>query len=188
MKNLNEETARELLNELSDYYKTEQGSGSFSDIVDRFLTKKFHKHEVGHWHKSKHLTDKELLCFEKEVDGTFYFYGFDSLGTWHNDIESAGLIFEQALPATRKEVEQALKAEYKRLGGTGELDFSLYWDKNSKCYLKQIFNERENLVFNSGKWAEIIPDKEEKEEMTLDQIEKELKKLAKSVRQLRNNL
>lgn len=131
---------------------------SISEKIKQLETTSFQK---GKWYKR----NKELLVWN-DYKKT---YGFTEDGMWSND-----MLFSRDLnicvPATDKEVEEALIKEAKKRGFKDGVkikpvsgDINILFD-NKFEYLKK-WHEYKNalfidnyLVFSNGKWAEIIKD------------------------------
>jgi len=153
--------------------------------------------ETGKWYKSN-LFEEKLYCFTKfeQCDGYVrrYYYGF-SEGVWRLDYTASNELDKSWTPATDKEVETALIEEAKRKYNGKTLNplnknLLIGYDYSGVKlnYNKSTFDSRKRLwvasccgnyniiVFDNGKWAEIIS---EPIELTLEQrieiIEEQLK-------------
>ena len=134
---------------------------------------------VGKWCKINN-EDGYLLNYS----GTGTVFGFLN-GNYRNDYNFDQYHYDNAKPATDKEVEEALIKEAKKRGFKEGVKYENYLGSNGfikdSCWkfisslntLSQENNEGNNLhyIFDKGKWAEII-----KETITKEQAEKELGK------------
>ena len=135
--------------------------------------------EVWRWYKGYN----SIFFLTKIENKLGYAYGIDE-GIWKDECSFRMSLTEKDVEATPQEVEAALISEAKKRG---------YNNKNYSCLLlpesthkvknnynfniitNQLFQgksaqDKNNVVFDSGIWAEII----QPEKMTLEQIEKEL--------------
>ena len=121
----------------------------------------------------------------KTENGSYFGFGFNSDGEWAEDDNKiwGDISFDIHRSATDEEVEQALKKEAKKRG----FKKGAYMVHNKEEYPDQqepilIENNKFELIvggfcvfgweiFSNGKWATIIEDKKE---MTVSDIEKEL--------------
>ncbi len=131
--------------------------------------------EIGKWYKLTHGRGKFFGYITDISNIEFRYYGFSYLGLWQengcyfiNDVN----LKNQMIPATDKEVEEALIAEAKRRGFKKGVRYSAvnvgYEDQtnilinsNTFKYLPK-YNELQInnwVIFKNGKWAEIIEDK-----------------------------
>ena len=189
MKNINEEKARELLNEYLDFWNTKHGSAR--EGLEQFLQKKFQKLEVGRWYKTPEWDGvigpcKSLIFVESVQGDTFTGYGWNLIG-WSDSFD--GWATDQfTIQASDQEVKEALIAEAKRRGfkkgvtvnGLKIAD-TFFANVVGELYAHRIDDKYTGTkVFNSGKWAEIIskPDKATQS--------KALKAIDKAIKQLEN--
>ena len=127
---------------------------------------------VGKWYKQGFV-----FCFNG-VYGNYTQYGFTSAGIW---IENIGIHRDETyIPATDKEVQQALTKEAKKIGFKTSnhrcLDDGGIWNNVAGSEYRYYPKENKlmigaSTVFLDGKWATII-----KETITKEQAEKELGK------------
>lgn len=131
--------------------------------------------EVGKWYT---VENGCLFFLEKITDDWFKGYGFTSAKNYYNDFQEYKS--KKLTIATDQEVETALINEAKKRGfkdGNYKcLDFPTLTIKNCNIYEYSAYKNRLflsskgiycNLIFNNGKWAEIIS---ETIELTLEQI------------------
>ena len=113
-------------------------------------------------------------------------YGFDAGGFWREDLSSNYELRKGDYKATDKEVEQALIKEAKKRGFKEGVvaDLTYCGHRNSRAKILNK-NYRYNgswlsvdgfIIFENGKWAEIIKKIIIKEIITKEQAEKELGK------------
>jgi len=123
--------------------------------------------EVGKWYKDP-LNNYMVFVTKNtgNLRGDTFGYGFDTHGCWSNSLGLDG----SEIPATDKEVEEALIKEAKKRGFKNRVkikqvsgDINILFN-NKFEYLKE-WNEYKNvlfidnyLVFANGTWAEIIKD------------------------------
>lgn len=125
------------------------------------------KPEVGKWYKHKNNEYPNWLIYLNENGDV---YGFDINGKWIICISSIDYIRRHCVPATDKEVEEALIKEAKRRGFKDGV-YIKGIVSGSDCYLKGDFEylEKNNVLwfgidnngydlFKNGKWAEIVKD------------------------------
>jgi len=135
--------------------------------------------EVGKWYKHKEL--EYFFCFNGSYEH-YSQYGFTRVG-WSINISSDKCHLHNFIPATEEEVETALLNECKKMYKGNEIkclygsdepvnkDFNKWsFDLNSNKMHTQPDCMGGKLVFDNGKWATII----EQKEMTVAEIEKEL--------------
>lgn len=135
------------------------------------------KLEVGKWYKRDKFKNALVFCKEIKNEG-FWGFGFSNSCEWLNNY-FADNYFSDVTLATKEEVEQALIKEAERRGFKEGVEFLSPNSKiKNKCNGSFRFDEELNVlysngiaVFNKGLWAEIIEDKKE---MTIEEIEKQL--------------
>lgn len=128
--------------------------------------------EIGKWYKLSGEGNEALLHLLKYPNKA---YGFDNLGIWRNESDVWGFHQYDFIQATHKEVEEALINEaknrgfkdgvvFKRLGNGKEAfcDGEIYWHDNYGC--PALFYGGIAIMQN-GKWAEIISQPEQEEEI-----------------------
>lgn len=123
--------------------------------------------EVGKWYK---YSDSEgfLFCITNVQNDGVEVYGFNSWGNW---IDEGSYYSEYLIPATDKEVKDALIKEAKKRGFKEGVKFKsivsgnirkftgfYFGSDEDECWLS---NDTVGCIFKKGKWAEIIEEKKE---------------------------
>jgi hypothetical protein len=122
--------------------------------------------EVG-WYKNTARDNKDILIYWNEHKKSLY--GFDINGDWFDD-EEYGFHEYYDIPATDKEVKEALIEEAKRRGFKEGVTVNEVGDRcNGNMTIigneYDLFSRNKKLmvgdgiVFNNGKWADIIENK-----------------------------
>lgn len=169
------------LKEIIETYKhnTTKKNSSEKEIPDEIKTEL----KVGKWYK--HIRQEQLFCITKISDNA-YGYGFNKKGTWISYTDDRGdfcvcnaFFFEGLIVATQQEVSSALIAEAKKRGFVEGAKFKSSISENGKirtvtetdswffCINHNFLtistpsNEWNNaesnpIIFEEGKWAEII--------------------------------
>lgn len=157
---------------MTELEKLKQQLNEISEKVKQLENPKF---EVGKWYKRPH---NKALLFATNDNGNGWYsgYGFDIYGKWMES-GSPQWTLDREIPATDKEVEEALIKEAERRGfkkGVRINNSSLkgcclyddaidgdgfkYYSKNSSFSYKNALTFGYFVVFIDGKWAEIIKD------------------------------
>jgi len=117
---------------------------------------------VGKWYKFKGQNyEKFIGCITEMSIYRFYYYGFNTGGRWEE--KDHYYLSDKYREATDQEVFEALKSEWKRLGGGKGVHF-----KTPKNKLNGVDDGTYNFngykiftggmaIFNNGVFAEIIP-------------------------------
>ena len=129
--------------------------------------------EVGKWYKGE---ESNILAFcEESYNAGFNGYGFGDSGVWYNNQNWMNNT-DFPIPATDKEVEQALIKEAKRRGFKEGVRFDCENSDAKNCLFSDFYNgdklkwqfspenntlskECNQFFFKEGKWAEIIENK-----------------------------
>jgi hypothetical protein len=129
--------------------------------------------EIGKWYKLPEL--KKLAHITKIEGHRVYYYGF--CGNWISDDWFNIYHINNAIEATHKEVEEALISEAKKRGFKNGVTIKRDWltigydpiaTINTSTYTDPEFNYHNKgdclehhgfILYENGKWAEIIPDK-----------------------------
>ena len=168
---------------LKEAYNSNDVCQEWKDKIKEAAPKLFPENvlEVGKWYKSDL---NRILCCTKNSGDTFSAYGIEPNGDWIKD--QSDWITSYFIPATDKEVEDALIKEAKKRGFKEgvETDCLLGWGGAITSKIKYTFGELRvdvsgearntsgwSTIFYEGKWATII---ETKKEMTVAEVEKEL--------------
>ena len=140
------------------------------------------KLKVGRWYKKGY----RLAYITELKKSDFFAYGFGNKNEWYDNDDLWALSHNGWELATDKEVEEALIKEAKRRGykdgnykcllfpkSTEKLQ-DFYYAYNENSNILAVFekdNHIVNIVFDNGKWAEII---EETKELTIEEIQEKL--------------
>ena len=151
------------------------------ELLQKFIPEAFKtKLEVGRWYKSKNKSKKTLFFTNKEKCDYDVGYGFDFIGKYYGaDFNLEGSDAEDFELATEEEVREALINEAKKRGykegvkckfgiieeiRTIETNYFVFKLEYNTLGIK-LKNGNADVIFRSGKWAEIIeqsePTKEE---------------------------
>lgn len=152
-----------------------QGGGK-SKIKQMFPQVFETKLEEGKWYKHSKLPI--IFCLTS-YEGSAYGYGLDEEGWFDHSKEDTGRCaanwahIEHLIPATAKEVEDALIREAKKRGfvegakyknwyaSSGTIKESCYKydpDNNTLGQVNNNFKGNHHFIFDGGKWAEILPE------------------------------
>jgi hypothetical protein len=131
------------------------------------------KPEVGKWYKLPHHPKSIFYCNSVNKKGNVYGFGFDIDGNWRESLIDDGIscmcndsAFSYAVLATEEEVEEALINEAKKRyslpcsikyldSGNGKL---LGYSLNYRINIDTLYaSENVDIVYQAGKWAEILP-------------------------------
>jgi hypothetical protein len=150
--------------------------------------------EKNKWYKSQEFGNLVYYCSDEQEN-----YGFTYVSKeWHNGL-GFPLLGYTWLPASEEEVKEALIKESERrykkgvhfkdlddnLSKESLFEFDVYFHKNEtvvRCAIPEKYwkignNQSNPMVFCNGKWAEIIPNPNEKILERIATIEKELEQL-----------
>lgn len=151
--------------------KINQLEAAFKAQIDELRKEVKPKFEVGKWYKRPH--NKALLFATADKGNGWYSgYGFDNSGYWMSSPSPQWTLCGE-IPATDKEVEEALIKEAERRGFKEGVTFKPVVENVDKVgkvtdriifFPKRLYGYEQGLasgknwIFYQGKWAEIIKD------------------------------
>ena len=164
------------------------------ELLQKFIPEAFeNKLEVGKWYKDKEYSS--CIINYQRINETIWNYGFNLGGCWNNEVGNAGN--NRLRLATEEEVREALINEAKKRGfnnignlkiknTVGSISNGFVTITNDFCYEYESNTLRLDgaIIFNNGKWAEIIKETEP----TKEEINRVLDYLLKNGEKLHNEI